>query len=55
MIERAESATSALADTADERDQIEANAQEALLQADETATELALLRELCLGAKQFDG
>ena len=37
--------TSALADTADERDQIEANAQEALLQADEMATELALLRD----------
>lgn len=37
--------TAALADTADERDRIEANAQDALLQADEMATELALLRD----------
>ncbi|MGR3455218.1 DUF5930 domain-containing protein [Pseudooceanicola sp.] len=37
--------TTALADTADERDRIEANAQDALLQADEMATELALLRD----------
>ncbi len=37
--------TAALSETAGERDQIEANAQEALLQADEMATELALLRD----------
>ncbi|WP_375691288.1 DUF5930 domain-containing protein [Pseudooceanicola sp. LIPI14-2-Ac024] len=37
--------TAALEDTADERDQIEANAQDALRQADDMATELALLRD----------
>ncbi|MGR3321621.1 MAG: DUF5930 domain-containing protein [Pseudooceanicola sp.] len=36
---------SVLADTADQRDQVVANAQDALLQADEMATELALLRD----------